>query len=285
MVPLWHAGFHRPWHQDRADDLGQLDAAQVQDRRIGLPAQLRRSDDQGLRRDLRGLGYELHVGGNGGIHLRGTDLLCKVTTEQEALDVCAAFIQLYREQAWYLERTAPWIERVGLEREGATVRRSEAVATLAARFRYSQQFMQDDPGRAAPPARMPICTSRFRRCPLRSGDQMMTTWLDVAATGDRTRQCPHPARAGRRGNRHLPHDGRVLCAGQQVPAQARPAFAGIVHGDVVTCPLHSWNISLKTGEAQGDDKGCVPTIPLKIDAGRICLIPPLCWPPARRNAA
>jgi nitrite reductase (NADH) large subunit len=99
MVPLWHAGFHRPWHQDRADDLGQLDAAQVQDRRIGLPAQLRRSDDQGLRRDLRGLGYELHVGGNGGIHLRGTDLLCKVTTEQEALDVCAAFIQLYREQA------------------------------------------------------------------------------------------------------------------------------------------------------------------------------------------
>src|SRR3546814_3820316 len=31
-------------------------------------------------------GYELHIGGNGGIHLRGTDLLCKVETEQEALD-------------------------------------------------------------------------------------------------------------------------------------------------------------------------------------------------------
>src|SRR3546814_8448493 len=29
-------------------------------------------------------GYELHIGGNGGIHLRGTDLLCKVETEQEA---------------------------------------------------------------------------------------------------------------------------------------------------------------------------------------------------------
>jgi nitrite reductase (NADH) large subunit len=91
-------------------------------------------------------GYELHVGGNGGIHLRGTDLLSKVTTEQEALDVCAAFIQLYREQAWYLERTAPWIERVGLDYVKAQLFDDpEAVAQLAQRFHYSQQFMQDDP--------------------------------------------------------------------------------------------------------------------------------------------
>jgi nitrite reductase (NADH) large subunit len=88
----------------------------------------------------------LHVGGNGGIHLRGTDLLSKVTTEQEALDVCAAFIQLYREQAWYLERTAPWIERVGLDYVKAQLFDDpEAVAQLAKRFHYSQQFMQDDP--------------------------------------------------------------------------------------------------------------------------------------------
>ncbi|MBS0480930.1 MAG: NAD(P)/FAD-dependent oxidoreductase [Proteobacteria bacterium] len=91
-------------------------------------------------------GYELHVGGNGGIKVRATDLLCKVETEQEAMDVCAAFIQLYREQAHYLERTAPWIERVGLEHVKAGLFSDPAaVATLAARFRYSQQFMQDDP--------------------------------------------------------------------------------------------------------------------------------------------
>lgn len=91
-------------------------------------------------------GYELHVGGNGGIKVRATDLLCKVATEDEAMEVCAAFIQLYREQAWYLERTAPWIERVGLDHvKAALFGKPEAVATLAARFRHSQQFMQDDP--------------------------------------------------------------------------------------------------------------------------------------------
>ncbi|NLR70129.1 NAD(P)/FAD-dependent oxidoreductase [Novosphingobium sp. ERN07] len=91
-------------------------------------------------------GYELHVGGNGGIKVRATDLLCKVATEAEAMDVCAAFIQLYREQAHYLERTAPWIERVGLDHVKAGLfDDAESVKRLAARFRYSQTFMQDDP--------------------------------------------------------------------------------------------------------------------------------------------
>ena len=91
-------------------------------------------------------GYELHVGGNGGMKVRVTDLLCKVATEQEALDHCAAFIQLYREEARYLERTAPWIERVGLayvkERIVDDVEGREA---LTARFHHSQSFSQEDP--------------------------------------------------------------------------------------------------------------------------------------------
>ena len=91
-------------------------------------------------------GYELHVGGNGGIKVRVTDLLTKVATEEEAMEVCAAFIQLYREQAWYLERTAPWIERVGLDHvKQGLFDDADAVRGLAARFRHSQSFMQDDP--------------------------------------------------------------------------------------------------------------------------------------------
>jgi nitrite reductase (NADH) large subunit len=59
-------------------------------------------------------GYELHIGGNGGIKVRVTDLLTKVDTEAEVLEYCGAFTQMYREEAHYLERTAPWVERVGL---------------------------------------------------------------------------------------------------------------------------------------------------------------------------
>jgi nitrite reductase (NADH) large subunit len=91
-------------------------------------------------------GYELHVGGNGGIHVRVTDLICKVATEAEALEYSEAFIQLYREQARYLERTAPWIERVGIDFvKQRIVEDAEGRAALAERFRFSQTFFQIDP--------------------------------------------------------------------------------------------------------------------------------------------
>jgi nitrite reductase (NADH) large subunit len=91
-------------------------------------------------------GYQLLVGGNGGIHLRGTDLLCQVDTEQEALDYCAAFIQLYREEARYLDRTAPWIERVGLDYVKARiVDDADGREALKERFLLAQKIHQVDP--------------------------------------------------------------------------------------------------------------------------------------------
>ena len=69
---------------------------------------------------------------------------------------CAAFIQLYREEARYLERTAPWIERIGVDYIRQRIADdAEGRDALAARFRYSQTFMQDDPwaARAAGDAR------------------------------------------------------------------------------------------------------------------------------------
>ncbi|MBK8182951.1 MAG: NAD(P)/FAD-dependent oxidoreductase [Candidatus Competibacteraceae bacterium] len=91
-------------------------------------------------------GYELHVGGNGGIKLRGTDLLCKVATENEAMEYAGAFMQLYREEGRYLERTAPWIERVGLGYVKARlVEDEEGRQALYARFLESQRYAQIDP--------------------------------------------------------------------------------------------------------------------------------------------
>ncbi len=94
-------------------------------------------------------GYELHVGGNGGIKVRVTDLLCRVDTEEEVLEYCGAFIQLYREEAHYLERTAPWVERVGLNHVRRHILEDEVGRkALYERFKYSQQFAQNDPWKA-----------------------------------------------------------------------------------------------------------------------------------------
>jgi nitrite reductase (NADH) large subunit len=91
-------------------------------------------------------GWELHVGGNGGVRLRGTDLLCKVSTPDEVLEHCGAFLQLYREEAHYLERTAPWVERVGIDYVRRRVAEdAEGRRALHSRFLYAQRFAQADP--------------------------------------------------------------------------------------------------------------------------------------------
>jgi nitrite reductase (NADH) large subunit len=60
-------------------------------------------------------GWEMYVGGNGGIKTEAAQFLCKVKTAEEVLEYSGAFIQIYREEARYLDRTVHWIERVGLE--------------------------------------------------------------------------------------------------------------------------------------------------------------------------
>jgi len=94
-------------------------------------------------------GYELHIGGNGGIKVRVTDLLTKVDTEEEVLEYCGAFSQLYREEAHYLERTAPWVERVGLSSIKERLLDDEAERkALYERFKVGQKFAQIDPWKA-----------------------------------------------------------------------------------------------------------------------------------------
>jgi nitrite reductase (NADH) large subunit len=91
-------------------------------------------------------GYEIHVGGNGGVKVRVTDFLCKVTTEDEVLEMTGAYMQLYREEARYLERTAPWIERVGLAHvQQSIVEDAAGRARLYQRFLASQRVAQIDP--------------------------------------------------------------------------------------------------------------------------------------------
>lgn len=91
-------------------------------------------------------GWEIHVGGNGGVKVRATDFLCKVETDEEVKEYVAAYLQLYREEAHYLERTAHWIERVGLAYvKKRLVEDPAGRRALRDRFLESQRSAQVDP--------------------------------------------------------------------------------------------------------------------------------------------
>ena len=90
-------------------------------------------------------GYEIHVGGAAGLHIRGTEILTKVASEDEAVWAICAVTQLYRENAWYLERIYKWMDRVGLDWIKARIEDPEARRALYDRFAYSQRFFRIDP--------------------------------------------------------------------------------------------------------------------------------------------
>jgi len=60
-------------------------------------------------------GWEIYVGGNGGIKTEVAEFFVKAKTHEEVLEYSGAFLQLYREEGWYLERTVHYIGRVGLD--------------------------------------------------------------------------------------------------------------------------------------------------------------------------
>jgi nitrite reductase (NADH) large subunit len=60
-------------------------------------------------------GWEIYVGGNGGIKTEVAQFFVKLKTHEEVLEYAGAFLQLYREEGWYLERTVHYLARVGLE--------------------------------------------------------------------------------------------------------------------------------------------------------------------------
>ena len=60
-------------------------------------------------------GWEIHIGGNGGIKTEVAKFLVKVKTSDEVKQYTGAFLQLYREEAYYLDRTVHYIDRVGMD--------------------------------------------------------------------------------------------------------------------------------------------------------------------------
>ncbi|HYG43448.1 MAG TPA: nitrite reductase large subunit NirB [Bordetella sp.] len=89
-------------------------------------------------------GWELYVGGNGGIKTEVAQFFAKVKSAEEVLEYSGAFLQLYREEAFYLERTVHYLARVGLEHARTRVVENAANrAELYARLKFAISFETD----------------------------------------------------------------------------------------------------------------------------------------------
>jgi nitrite reductase (NADH) small subunit len=112
--------------------------------------------------------------------------------------------------------------------------------------------------------------------------KMSNDWLDIGTLNDIPKRAARVVKTAR-GDIAIfrTMDDQVFALDDKCPHKGGPLSQGIVQGESVTCPLHNWVISLRTGEAQGADQGCTRTIAVKLQEGRILLS----WPGLAVKAA
>jgi nitrite reductase (NADH) large subunit len=107
----------------------------IEDRYQGLPSPAKmklavtgcpRNCAEALCKDLgvvavEGGRWEIYVGGAAGSHVRKGDLLAIVDSSEAVITLTGRFLQYYREDANWLERTYDWVPRIGIEKIRAVV--------------------------------------------------------------------------------------------------------------------------------------------------------------------
>ncbi len=83
-------------------------------------------------------GWQVYVGGAGGGTVRKGDVIATVKSANEAKRVATVFLQYYRENAAFKERTYDFVERVGQEELERQVLGEESSRRLMERFRIAK---------------------------------------------------------------------------------------------------------------------------------------------------
>ncbi|MGH3771608.1 MAG: nitrite reductase large subunit NirB [Pseudonocardiaceae bacterium] len=89
--------------------------------------------------------WDLYVGGAAGASVRKGDVLARVASHDEATGLAGVFMQFYRENARWLERTYDFVPRIGIDELKAILvdDRDGVVAGLTARMRESLDAYRD----------------------------------------------------------------------------------------------------------------------------------------------
>lgn len=105
----------------------------------------------------------------------------------------------------------------------------------------------------------------------------MSNWVKIAPLADIPRQGARVVRREKTegGNEEIgifrTEDDRVFAINNLCPHKKGPLSQGIVYGDKVACPMHSWKISLVDGKAEEPDEGEVACFNVKVEAGMVYL--------------
>ena len=103
-------------------------------------------------------------------------------------------------------------------------------------------------------------------------------WLRITACENIPPREGRAAMAGGRAIAIFNLGDRFLAVDNRCPHKGGPLSDGIVAGDSVVCPLHTWKVSLETGcvERPAGSGTCVRTYATRVEAGVVLVELPIC---------
>jgi nitrite reductase (NADH) small subunit len=101
----------------------------------------------------------------------------------------------------------------------------------------------------------------------------MSNWTKIVALEDIPKLGSRVVRSETKGEIAVfrTEDDRVFALHNACPHKGGPLSQGIVYGDKVACPLHSWKISLVSGDAEEPDEGHTACFAVKVEDGAVFL--------------
>ena len=196
-------------------------------------------------------GYEIHVGGAAGLHIKGTEILCKGRDRGRGAGASPRSSSSTASRP--ATSSAPPRGRAGRPRlrSAPSVSRTGTSAGRSRPLRLFAAFCQYDPwaeraaGRDAHEFK-PLADPPFAEVAdddRASAQPPSAEWLDIGAVNDIPRRGARVRADAARRHRGVPHRRRPSSRSTTLPAKGGPLSQGIVHGHAVTCPLHNWSSS------------------------------------------
>jgi len=204
-------------------------------------------------------GWEIYVGGNGGARVFVGKKLATVKTEEEIFDICDAFIEFYRENANYLERTSYFVERVGIN----TIR--EKILEDKMNMERLKENLRKTIDNYKDPWKEDV---KFTKVIEVKELQKKDGYLKLIEV-DKV-EVPDKIKFKIDGEEIVvlrDRKGDISIVSAKCPHQNGPIEEAIVGNGRISCPLHNYSFDFKTGESSNKEIGNLKVYNFKLING------------------
>jgi nitrite reductase (NADH) large subunit len=192
-------------------------------------------------------GWDVYIGGNGGAHVYVAHKIAQVKNDDEVVRIADRFYEYYRRHAKYGERTAPFVERLGLKPVADAVMQAppEHLRELEDSLQetidnYRDPWFASDDELNNETGFLPGVAP--------DGFAVVAQVADIPAGSSRLYHLGDRPVAVFHGR-----DGRWVATHGVCPHKSGPIVDSIYGNGRLVCPLHSYSFHVETGECDNPD--------------------------------